>query len=420
MRVVVLLGGAVVDERIVRTPTLLRIGRSARCEIVVPSEDVPDRWPLFSARRGRWLVTPLPGVRARVSEGERGAIEEVAAARVLGEATRGKLVAGELTVLFQRVVAPPPPVRPALPAALQLRLRDRVDPYMAAVAVFSIVAHGAAVGWISGIDTPRAAEAAEVPDRYVRQPILRLPPPLVVAPAAAAVTTPATSAPAVPAAPAHVPAAVPTPVPTRPEDALAVLDVLGSAGKEPGRFHDVTGGKTPGNLAAGIDRATRDGLALATPDGRAPRDGTHAPTIGAGHDAHVNGPRDVLASTRGPRGSEDDPRPHVDLPRPPAGGDDGGLDASAVYDKIRRVYFGAVQKCYEDVLKHDGERRGRVDVTLTIGGRGQVVAVSASGFDASLDRCIEADARRWRFSAPAESDGDTTTLEFPFSFSPSR
>jgi hypothetical protein len=186
--------------------------------------------------------------------------------------------------------------------------------------------------------------------------------------------------------------------------------VLGHAGKGPGRFDDVTDKKNPGgDLLAGIDRAAGHDLAVA--DARGPRDGNGGPSIGAGHDMQATGPTDVLQTLHPARGHEDDPRPHVDLPRPV--GSAGDRSADAVYAKIRQSYFGRVQKCYEDVLKRDSTLGGRVDVTLTIGDRGQVMAVDADGFDPTLDACIEADARRWRFE-PSES---SSTFEFPFSFS---
>jgi hypothetical protein len=61
LRVVVLLGGAVVDEKLLRAPGRVRLGRSARCELTVPSADAPERWLLFAARRGRWMILPPPG-----------------------------------------------------------------------------------------------------------------------------------------------------------------------------------------------------------------------------------------------------------------------------------------------------------------------------------------------------------------------
>jgi len=413
LRVVVLIDGAVVDERIVRKRAPLAFGRGGRCELLVPSADAPMRWPLFGVRRGRWIVTPAPGMQARVAAGE-SPPARVDRAHVLAEDARGKLVLGEVTLLFQMVDAPPLAARPLLPPALRLRLRDRVDPYMAAVVLFSVLAHAGAIGWIAGRDTPLSPEPAEDATCLVRHPVLPLPVTSRPVPLPAGITPTPT--------PTQTPATKPTPTQTprapvaaaaTPADARGVVDLLGHAGKDQGRFHDVTGKQDPGgSLAEGIHRVGDRGLTLA--DARTPSELTPGDSIGAGHDLHPEGPDDVLAASHPARGHED-PLGHIDLPRPAP---DPGSDRPAedVYARIRRSYFGVVQKCYESELKRDAALRGRVDVTLTIGDRGQVMAVRAHGFDAALDDCIEASARRWRFDA---REGDPVTFEFPFSFSPS-
>jgi hypothetical protein len=423
LRVVVLIDGAVVDERIVRRRAPLAFGRGGRCELLVPSTDAPVRWPLFGVRRGRWVLTPAPGMQARAAAGD-GAPVAVAAegAHVLAEDARGKLVVGEVTLLFQMVDAPPLAPRPLLPPALRLRLRDRVDPYLAAVVVFSVIAHAGAIGWIAGQDTPRPPEPVEAYEVFTH-PLMPLPPPTRIAQLPAGTLPSATNAPDVtPQKQQHsAPTPTQTPTPTkqgaRPEvaegDVRGVLDLLGHAGKDPGRFDDVTGKQAPGgDLTQGIHRVGDQGLTLA--DARRPSSGlTPGSEIGDGHDLRPQGPDDVLAATRPARGSED-PLGHIDLPHPAP---DPGSDRPAedVYARIKRSYFGMVQKCYESVLKRDAALRGRVDVALTIGERGQVMAVDADGFDASLDTCIEAGARRWHFDA---REGDPITFEFPFSFSP--
>jgi hypothetical protein len=413
LRVVVLIGGAVVDERIVRRRAPLAFGRGGRCELLVPSADAPLRWPLFGVRRGRWIVTPAPGMQARVAAGE-AAPARVERAHVLPEDARGKLVLGEVTLLFQLVDAPPLAARPRLPPALRLRLRDRVDPYMAAVVLFSVLAHAGAIGWIAGRDTPLPPEPVEAYEVFTH-PLLPLPVTSRPVPLPAGIT------------PTPTPTQTPTPPPMQtpttraphpvaaaatPEDARGVVDLLGHAGKDHGRFHDVTGKQDPGgDLSEGIHRVGDRGLTLA--DARQPSGLTPGGSIGDGHDLHPEGPADVLAATHPARGHED-PLGHIDLPRPaPEPGSD--RPAEDVYARIRRSYFGVVQKCYESGLKRDAALRGRVDVTLTIGDRGQVMAVSAHGFDTALDDCIEASARRWHFDA---REGDPVTFEFPFSFSP--
>jgi hypothetical protein len=407
LRVVVLIEGAVVDERIVRKRVPLAFGRGGRCELLVPSMDAPLRWPLFGVKRGRWTVTPAPGMQARVAAGEAPPVR-VEAAHVLAEDARGKLVLGELTLLFQMVDAPPLAARPLLPPALRLRLRDRVDPYMAAVVLFSLLAHAGTIGWLAGRDTPLPPEPIEAYDVFTH-PLLPLAPPTHIVQVAAG------TLPGVPnAAPAPLPSSSPRhpaspaapPSLASPEDARGVIDLLGHAGKDPGRFRDVTG------LTDGLHRLGDRGLPLA--DARPASTLTPGGTIGAGHDLHAAGPDDHLGDTR-PAPGHEDPLGHIVLPRPaPEPGSD--RTAEGVYERIRRSYFGRVQKCYEGVLKRDAALRGRVDVTLTIGARGQVVAASAHGFDASLGDCIEADARRWRFDAP---EGDPSTFELPFSFTPS-
>ena len=95
------------------------------------------------------------------------------------------------------------------------------------------------------------------------------------------------------------------------------------------------------------------------------------------------------------------------------------LTPAAILSKIRRQYSYGLKQCFKKVLKIDETAAGTVRLKFTIGERGNVTRAEARGFGYdTLDRCVESQARKWRFSPPKDEDGDptdmTVKLSLPF------
>ncbi len=169
LRIGIILGGKIVEERLIRTRETVTIGQSAKNTFSIPAPELPKSWPLFSSQAGKYALHFAEGMDGRISDG--GAVQALTQIKNAGQAqkvgdrwvmplsdaARGKVIVGDMTILFQFVIAPPLQPRPQLPQSVRGRLLDRIDPYMAIVLLFSLIAHSTAIIWIYNMDTPRCA-----------------------------------------------------------------------------------------------------------------------------------------------------------------------------------------------------------------------------------------------------------------------
>jgi TonB family protein len=442
LRIGIILGGKIVEERLIRKRETVTVGQSAKNTFAIPVEELPRQWPLFELTKdGKYRLNFTEGMDARISDGgtvqalaqlkSSGAAQKSQAGYVmaLSESARGKVMLGDTTVLFQFVMAPPLQPRPMLPQSVRGRLLDRIDPYMAVVLAFSVLLHGGAIAYIYSMDTPRKPLPEEIPDRFAKQIMQTPPEPKKVEAPPAETKTGGEEKKEEPKKAGGGDNNVKKP-PKEPAgggggdeearakeeaDARGVISLIGAQNTGgQGRFNDVTDGKNPGgDLQAGIDKARRDGQGVATSGrGGSGTRGSATGSVGSGTGPGVAGPKGTGGGSNVHVGEDkvgivESKKPIVD--------DAGGLDAESVYRKIKSQYQGQIQKCYNDALKSNSGLKGRVDVTITIGAGGNVTAVDVSGFDPGVDACIQAAARRWRFDKPP---GGSATFQFPFTFRP--
>jgi outer membrane biosynthesis protein TonB len=438
LRVAIILGDNVVEERLFRTRETVTIGQSSKNTFAIPAAELPKSLPLFTIAGDKYSLNLPEGADVRLSDG--GPVLALSQLKDKGLASRqgdrwavpltnqmrGKIVlSDEVKILFQFVIAPPLQPKAQLPQSVRGRLLDRVDPYLAAILLFSLILHGGAIGYFWSQDPPREPEADETPERFHRDTIAKLEPPVATKPADTGAST----------EPVKEEKGEPKPIRTEPAKpaggggggddeakkqqqgaaAAGALAMLGQRGQGAGRFNDVTDGRNPGgDLEAAVDRARREGTGLSANGG--PSGGTRGGatgTVGGGHGPGVAGPgegangggKGVKVGEEAVHGISTVGKPQVD--------DDGGLDANTVYQKIKSAYAGRVQKCYDDALKSNTALKGRVDVTITIGPGGNVTSADVSGFDDGVSACIQALARTWRFNKPPNG---SATFQFPFSF----
>src|SRR5262245_19366647 len=109
LRVGILLGDQLVEERIFHGATPITFGQSLKCQLSVPVDGVPREHVLFTREQGRFELHPTRSMQ------------------VTRAGKRGKLVLGDATILFQEITTPPPAPRPQLPASIRGSLADRID-----------------------------------------------------------------------------------------------------------------------------------------------------------------------------------------------------------------------------------------------------------------------------------------------------
>ena len=95
--------------------------------------------------------------------------------------------------------------------------------------------------------------------------------------------------------------------------------------------------------------------------------------------------------------------------------DETSLEPSRVKRKIQAAYMDGLERCHKELLKRAPKAKGTVTLKFMVGPTGRIARVLAKGFDQTLDRCIEKQAKSWRFAAPKDEDGDATDATFKLS-----
>jgi hypothetical protein len=155
LRIGVVQGGKVIDERLVKQRTSVTIGPSEKAMFVVPSRKIPPNFKLFELIGADYYLNYLEGMTGRVAL--KTGITDLAALSAqakpvsqggvtfhrvrLTDDSRGKVVVGETTFLFQFVVPPPPQPKPQLPVSVRKGVAGDIDWFTTIVAAFSFLLH---------------------------------------------------------------------------------------------------------------------------------------------------------------------------------------------------------------------------------------------------------------------------------------
>lgn len=170
LRIGVIQGARIVEERIVRKRETVFVGPNEKNHFIVPNPNLPPRHPLFELRPGtageQYFLTVLPDMNGRVAfPADQGGVVDFASLRSSGRAVqtpkgwqvalndqcRGKVVVGDTTMLFQFVVPPPVQPPPQLPASVRGGWLERMEGPFTACAAVSLVLH---VGMMVGALVP--------------------------------------------------------------------------------------------------------------------------------------------------------------------------------------------------------------------------------------------------------------------------
>lgn len=440
LRIGVILGGNIIEERLVRQRETVSIGQSAKNSFSVPIDGLPKTWPLFSMENGQYVLQFADNMDGRLSTAskvltldalkQQGAQKRNGAwAYRLDESSRGKITVGEMTLLFQFVTAPPLQPRPRLPAAVRGTLADRIEPQLAIVLAASVLAHFAMAlwAWSQDIedDSNRVAEIAREYQAGTYEP------PKPVEPVAADTTEEGEGEEEVadegkdesetkePDRPKNEPTDVvgdgdgdgdDGPDEAAVQEAIAntaVVAVLtGGAEGTGGRYGEMSETDQGASLDKSIENAK--GKKTASTGGGAGRQrGQGSGKIAGDKGTRVGGP--------GPGGKVGPKKEEKIKSRVKLGGAEDlsltDLDPASVVKRIRGKYLAGIKRCHNRVLKADPSAAGRVNIRFTVGPTGRVTKARVKGFDPTVDACIEGQTRRWRFSAPKE-DGKPTSADF--------
>jgi hypothetical protein len=447
LRIGVIQAGRIIEEKLIRRHEDVSIGSSTRNTITIFTAALPRTFTLFERLgKNRYALNFTDSMDGRVSVGDRVMpLQQVAEEKVakkkgdayqlpLDESSRGKVVIGEVTLLFQFVTPPPPRPRPQLPASVRGGVIAQMDWLMATTFLIVGALHLAFVFYLRSVDWPKEIAIDQIPDRFVKDIVVEKPKPVEkqVEIAKADEGKKAEEkgedkkeggkkrelTPEEAAAKAEASARAAAERRARLADELSrvgALKLLGSTGGKGGAVADLLNRGDPGGDA---DRAFQGvgGVGVASSGGGAGLSGRGGSGSGKAvgiEGLRTSGPGEVGT---GERAGEKEVKGTVREETPDV---DGTLDASIVAKEVRKR-LGAVRTCYERSLKRNPQLAGKITICVSIaptGGVSEAHVDNDTMGDNEVGSCIVDNVKRWRFPAP---EGGSVEVCYPFVFTASQ
>jgi hypothetical protein len=434
LRIGLIQGGKVVEERVVKQRVSVSVGAGEKNMFVISGGDLPEGFRLFELIGDDYHLNFTAGMKGRVALpsglSELDALRERVPANgqgihqiPLSEDTRGKVVIGETTFLFQFVAPPPLQPRPQLPRAV--RGGGSVDWPTTIIAAFSFLLHFGAIGaiysdWLDPVvdydvnvaglvETVKALPApppVEEPEQAPDKAKERAEAPKAQAPKPSSPRPAPADGPKEHVTKAQI-AAISNELQSLEMATLAALSGVGPATANVLRNGDVPTTTLDAAAAseAGVSSGGPGGLKLGGSGGtvRPGAMGGGLASIGStGKSAGAGS--GAVAVVKGPRGNANMGDVSV------AGGQ--VTDASRVVAQIRAGF----RACYNKGLADNPDIEGKIALNIQVGPTGQVSSVTATKTgnipDSVLD-CVKARASSAMFSPP---QGGTAVVQVPVSF----
>jgi TonB family protein len=454
LRIGVIQGGKIVEERVIRKRETVTVGSQEKNHFVLNAAGVSPRFELFQLIGNDYILNFTDsmsgrlGLPAGVQTLEQ--LRSSGAARNAGshwqvklnDSARGKVVIGDVTFLFQFVTPPPVQPKPQLPAAARGGFAKSIDWMFTAFVMFSFMSHFGFVVYLENADWPMETGIAKIPEQYARLILVEEPEP-EPEPEEPTEEGPAEEPSAEPAPkPADKPAPAkgddsPAPGDKSAEEKAAVaeqtarmaqeaaaaaeallLGALNSAGG--GALADVlAGGAVTGNAEDVLAQAAGVGVATSS------QGGTLRTREGGGSGGAVGG-LGSLSAAKGAGGSakeggavtEKAPRGNIKMESGEDIGGTGEFDAKLVTAEVKKR-LRAIQVCYENQLRRNPGLQGKVVVEFTIEQSGSVSKAkptSNTTNDPAVAACVVDTVKRFRFNPGPE--GGSVTFSYPFVFAP--
>jgi hypothetical protein len=441
LRIGIIQNGKIVEERLVRKRENVTIGQSTKNTFVVPASNaLPRTFTIFELTPAGYAINFSDAMDGRVSLGEQvvalPALRQGRAQKrgelwhlLLSDKSRGKVVIGDVTVLFQFVTPPPVQPRPQLPPSVRASLMQNMDWMLLTVVAASFLLHFGFVIYLRNIDWPRKPDIEEIPDRFVQMIVPKKveEPKPVVAQAddkkeekKEAKKDKGDSKPKAQKAPRDPEAEARAAAERRARLAadvqkMGVLKILGARGDNGTVADLVKGGDVSGDADKVFAQVGGVGVAGAGAGGlRSARGAGGTGSLRGGGSLRASGPGEVGTGERGGeravKGIVKDSAPQ-DV--------DGSLDPSVIAREIRGR-LGAVKACYESGLKRNPNIGGKIQLRFEVSTVGKVTSAEIENdtmHDDEVASCIKSRVLTWRFPAPA---GGSVQFSYPFIFQASK
>jgi TonB family protein len=439
LRACVVQGGKVIEEMRLRDRGPLSIGYAGGNTFCIADTTLPKAHELFAVKSGGYELVLTEGMRGKISQDGDQSPVDLTSLRSngagkkkgdfyhlpLSQDHRGKIVIGDLTLIFQFVSPPPRPPKPELPAEAKGNLLQKIDwPFTICLAVMMVLELSTIVAFQyvpqpkvmpNSLENIGARWAKLIAPEFKPEPEKPKEPPKEVLKAESDAPKeldedPEEETPKAKEVKAKAKAAKSKKIREKiaGKGILALIGTRGAGGGA-GVVADVFSEGSV--IGADLDSAFEGiaGVELATEGGaRTQRGG------GSGEAASIAD----LKTSGGAGGKVAASKRERAIGKVKSGGIedlDGELDASKIARVIRRKQR-AVQDCYERELKRDPDVAGKIEIEITIGESGRVESaevISNSTGSPAIGTCAVSRIKRWRFPKP---DGGSVTFMAPFTF----
>lgn len=426
LRVGIIQGGKIIEERHVRRPESVSVGQDAKNTFVVPASNLPATFPVFDFRGTHYYLLFTERMDGRVRIGERDLdfatlrAQKLAQKRgtlyalPLDESAKGKVQLGEVTLLFQFVPPPPAPARMALPKEFRGTVWSSLDHVFFAILAASVLLNFSGAACIALSPKPPDTDVTldELPDRFAKLLVPPKPPepekPKEEAKGEEKVEK--KEAPKKKEKPASEEArkvAIAQKVQSK-----GILKILGASGGQ-GALKDLLGEGTGTQDVASALKGAQGGVVVATTGGvGGPRGGGAGSAAGIGDVGTTGGGNVSLGSKGDARVSG-----KVAAAAPEVDSADVDREALARYIKARLT---AIRGCYEKELKRNPTLKGKVVVrfNITPAGRAADIRIEENTVGSSeVGLCIQSLMRSWVFPFKPP---DEVPVQYPFVFTASQ
>ncbi len=453
LRIGVIQAGKIIEERIVRKRETVTVGGSERNHFVLAAPGLAQKFELFQLVGTDYILNFTEQMTGRV--GLPAGVQSLEQLRTSGSArnagahfqvkltdsSRGKVVIGDITLLFQFVTPPPVQPRPQLPAAARGGFAKSIDWMFTAFVLFSFMSHFGLVVYLENADWPIDEGINVIPEQFADLILAEEEPP-----PEPEETTDDNAAPTDEAAqpveksnkpdPGKQEEGVKPAGETAEEKAAAVAEatarmaeeaassaealLLGALSAEGGgALADVlAGGAVTGNAEDVLAQAAGVGVATGSSGGtlRTRAGGGSGAAAGLGSLAAAGGGKTVSEGgavtekvIKGRTTGSND----ADLE-----GGTGDFDAKLVVAQFK-ARMRAIQICYEQQLRRNPSLSGKVTVQFTIEQSGSISKASATDNttnDAAVAACVVDTVKRFRFNPGPE--GGSVSFSYPIVFAP--
>jgi hypothetical protein len=431
LRIGVVQAGRVTEERIIKQRSHVTVGPSEKNLFVVASPTIPTSFRLFELVGNDYHMNFLDGMQGRVAlptgisdlnvlKGQARRTSQGAYQVRLTDDSRGKVVIGDTTFLFQFVAPPPVQPKPQLPVAV-LRGASTIDWNSTIIAAFSFLFHFLLLGavysdWLDPVIDDEVAVAGLIDS------LKNLPPPPPVEEKPEVVEEKATEKTETKAEPAKAAAGPKGPAPgaMSEKQAAAVSNQLEQLEMQTLGALSASGPATAGVLKGGEVATGALDQAAASSAG-----------VGAGGDLKLGGGGGALrpgatggglagiGSTGRGTGSGDTGSA-AKVAGPKGNANVGGAAVSGgTVSNAARVVAGmraGFRACYQRGLNENPDAQGNIRLTIQVGPGGEVrgvTAVPSGTLPQSVVSCVQARAKAAQFDPP---EGGSAAIQVPVTF----